>query len=740
MNYLATCCTAPMSVQLSAEDLKAVVNRECALPFEVANLFWAHIDPAISAGLAYTFEEINFSGSFSEGQRLRAAAYKVTEKPQTLTDEDFELLLRVGKDTFQNDGLVLGQIGTKLFKDGDVEGAFDWLMQAVQTIRRNDNKIFRVQLDSPLADYLELLSKACLISRERTVEQLKQHYDRVKPKTGHSLAGKEWNLSLCWSKLGRLDLAIEHANRAIEIAETVPTRKGEFGWWTHHVGDLLASAGKQSQAIEKFREAAAREPSDFRHPWALAQEYRRLRDTDRMFEALNEALRLNPNDGDIIGFKATALREFDPGSAEVLPLARRWAQRKPKDGSARFFLSDELAKAGDVEGAIEEARAAASCEPEIAWRHHHLADLLIRKSQWGQALAAIDQAILRDPKRAVHHYLRAEILLKMGKLDEARTSSEEATRCEDTVPWHFHLLGHVCASLGDHANAAQAFEKAADLEPSNHQHHFRLAQEYRSLGDRERTLAAQQRTLSVLDEALRLKPNDGDLIGFKATSLRDFDPENPEILVLARRWVERRPRDGSARFFLSDVLAKAGEVDGAIEEARAAIGCNPKIAWRHHHLADLLARKSQWEQALAAIDEAILLEPKRSAHHYVRGDILLKIEKLEEAGSAAEKATLCEDTVPWHFHLLGHVRASLRDHAGAAQAFEKAAAMEPGNYRHHFRLAQEYFALRDRERTLEALAKAIQLMPNDPSIIEFRTTALREFGSGIAQTVPVAGG
>ena len=186
--------TAPMSVQLSAEDLKAVVNRECALPFEVANLFWAHIDPAISAGLAYTFEEINFSGSFSEGQRLRAAAYKVTEKPQTLTDEDFELLLRVGKDTFQNDGLVLGQIGTKLFKDGDVEGAFDWLMQAVQTIRRNDNKIFRVQLDSPLADYLELLSKACLISRERTVEQLKQHYDRVKPKTGHSLAGKEWNL------------------------------------------------------------------------------------------------------------------------------------------------------------------------------------------------------------------------------------------------------------------------------------------------------------------------------------------------------------------------------------------------------------------------------------------------------------------------------------------------------------------------------------------------------------------
>ena len=114
--------TAPQSVQVSAEDLKAVINRECVLPYDVARNFWTHIDPSVSTGLGYTLEEINFSGSFSEGQRLRAAAYKLTEKPETLSDEDFELLLRAGKETFQNDGLVLGQIGTKLFNDGDAGG------------------------------------------------------------------------------------------------------------------------------------------------------------------------------------------------------------------------------------------------------------------------------------------------------------------------------------------------------------------------------------------------------------------------------------------------------------------------------------------------------------------------------------------------------------------------------------------------------------------------------------------
>ena len=177
--------TAPMSVQLSREDLEAVANRECSISEETAAQFWAHLTPDVVAGLGYTFEEISFSASLSEARRLRAAAYKLTDNTEPIADEEFQLLLRVGRETFQHDGRVLGEVGTKLFKDGDVDGAFDWLVQAVQTIRQIENKIYRVQLDSSLADYLELLSRACLVTRERALVQLKEHYDRVKPKNGH---------------------------------------------------------------------------------------------------------------------------------------------------------------------------------------------------------------------------------------------------------------------------------------------------------------------------------------------------------------------------------------------------------------------------------------------------------------------------------------------------------------------------------------------------------------------------
>jgi tetratricopeptide (TPR) repeat protein len=327
-----------------------------------------------------------------------------------------------------------------------------------------------------MADYLELLSKACLSLRERKLENLLRHYTRVNPNEDHYRAGKEYNLSLCWTKLGKLDLAIDHASRAIEFADLAPTRKGDVVWWIHYLGDLLARAGKQSEAIEKFREAAMRDPSDFRHHYRLAQEYRRLKDRERMFDSLNEAIGLRPDDVDIVGFKVTALREFDSGNPDILPLARRWVELKPSDGFPKFCLSDELQKAGQVEEAIELAQACAKSNPEVAWHHHHLADLLVLESRWGRALAAIDEAILLEPKRATHHRLRGEILLKMQKLDEARNSLEMTGRCGDARADDFHLLGDICAQLGDRANASRALEKAIALDPQNEGHRKALCE------------------------------------------------------------------------------------------------------------------------------------------------------------------------------------------------------------------------------------------------------------------------
>ncbi len=146
--HLKNLPTAPMSVQLSPEDLQGVVNRECSLCEDAARNFGRMSILPSPQGFLILLTRSTSRTLYAERQKLRSAAYKLTEKPETLTDEDFELLLRSAKTHFRTTAMCSDRSAQNCGIDGDVEGAFDWLVQAIQTIRRIDNKIFRMQLDS----------------------------------------------------------------------------------------------------------------------------------------------------------------------------------------------------------------------------------------------------------------------------------------------------------------------------------------------------------------------------------------------------------------------------------------------------------------------------------------------------------------------------------------------------------------------------------------------------------------
>jgi tetratricopeptide (TPR) repeat protein len=472
-NFSNVISTLPQSVQLNGEDLKAVIDRKCSLPVDLAKSFWSNIDPDMAAALEYTFEEIDFSPDYSGRQALRAAAYKLTENPDYLTDEEFELLVRDGKEKFSKDGLVLGQIGTSLFERADIETALSWLIDAIRAIEKNDDKIFGRVMDFRLVDYLELVSRTALEVRENKLKALVKYYGPKKRQIRPIYeAHNKYCLSICLSKLGLHDRAIASAEEAIRIGQTVPG--GAAAWWFHHLGDLLARAGQRDRALESFRKADIAEPNNFRHKLRLASEYRARGDRHTSLRYIEKSLELQPNNGDVIGFYVTLLREIDPTNKQVLVHARRWVERRPMDSAARFCLSDELHRAGQLASAVEQARTAAALRPGTAWYHHHLAHLLMLSARYAEAAKAIAESIELEPRRATHHYIRGEVMLKLGDSAGAREALRIATECDDAIPWHFHLLGHVCALSGETSEAMSALQKAADMEPGNEVHRTEL--------------------------------------------------------------------------------------------------------------------------------------------------------------------------------------------------------------------------------------------------------------------------
>ena len=277
-DYSPVIAKLPQSVELSTDDVQAVLNRECSLAPEVAKMFWDLIDPSVGRELSYTFEEINFSNSVLKRQKLRAIAYRLVERPETLSNEEFALLLQEGRESFQNDGVVLGRISTRLMKEGDVEGAFDWLLFALLAFRKmSEAAPLGRNLVFEFSDYLDLMVRASTTLRSRTlltqVARLRRPKKRkVRPRE-QAVTG--YNLSVCHAKLGQVDEAIYWADRSVELAKTIPDGLAFTDRWVHNLGALLAKAGREAEAIEKFREAAVMAPSHYGHHFRLAQEYRR---------------------------------------------------------------------------------------------------------------------------------------------------------------------------------------------------------------------------------------------------------------------------------------------------------------------------------------------------------------------------------------------------------------------------------------------------------------------------------
>jgi predicted Zn-dependent protease len=65
----------------------------------------------------------------------------------------------------------------------------------------------------------------------------------------------------------------------------------------------------------------------------------------------------------------------------------------------------------------------------------------------------------------------------------------------------------------------------------------------------------------------------------------------------------------------SQLLARQGEVEAAIEQARQAVMLRPQLPGMHGHLSHLLARADRLDEAEAAIRQMIELAPENPGGH-----------------------------------------------------------------------------------------------------------------------------
>jgi Flp pilus assembly protein TadD len=195
--------------------------------------------------------------------------------------------------------------------------------------------------------------------------------------------------------------------------------------------------------------------------------------------------------------------------------------------------AERLYQIGQLDGAIDELRRMLTEDPDVAEAHAWLALCLLRKRRLHAALVEARLALTLGPELLLSQYVAAEVAL--AKRD-------------------FRAAGEHIAALLDGA-------------PENPGFH-RLKAHWLTLTGR------RKERLPVLQEALRLKPDDSETLAALATHFTDVGD-------LAQAWqhadaaLRAEPENHSALVAMGRVLLLQGDKDGAREHAVQALRADP---------------------------------------------------------------------------------------------------------------------------------------------------------------------
>jgi protein O-mannosyl-transferase len=234
---------------------------------------------------------------------------------------------------------------------------------------------------------------------------------------------------------------------------------------------------------------------------------------------------------------------------------------------AHLCLGVALERAGRLDAAAAEYRAAIDAKPQYASAHLNLGFVLARQRQFAAARSELAEAERLQADPAKVRFGMGMTYAGEGATAEAIAAFGDAARIRPDWAAAHHNLAMALVHGGRGADAIRELRAATELEPGSANAHFELA--------------------TALSNANQL----------------------PEAIAEFRRSLQLDGSRFEARVNLANSLARAGALVDAIGEFRRATAQRPEVAEVHNSLGLALALHGELEPALGEFERAVQLRP-----------------------------------------------------------------------------------------------------------------------------------
>jgi Tfp pilus assembly protein PilF len=217
-----------------------------------------------------------------------------------------------------------------------------------------------------------------------------------------------------------------------------------------------------------------------------------------------------------------------------------------------------------------------------------------------------------------------------------------------------------------------------------------------------------------IEQALKLKPNDGDALALKAI-VAVARNENDAALTTAHQAVTADPKSATAQIALSYALQARFDLEGARQSLEEAVKLDPKDALAWARLAEIRSSLGERDAALEAAQKAVQLQPNLSRTQTVLGFAYLTRVQTRQGAEAFRKAIQLDANDP--LPRLGLGLAEIRDGhlSEGSKEIEVAVSLDPAQSIVRSYLGKAYFEGKRTELDQREYDVAEQSDPKDPT-------------------------